>query len=78
VAGPFLAAAKFEMRLLVSFIKPPRVLYAVSDPPVACGQRVCVVHMSIGLGERAFAPEGHRHAIAERPMKAARVVQPHI
>ena len=41
----------------------------------ACGQRVCVVHMSIGCWCRAFAPDGHWRAIAERLMKAARVVE---
>jgi hypothetical protein len=34
-----------------------------------------VVHMSIGPRRRAFAPDGHRRAIAERLMKAALVVE---
>jgi hypothetical protein len=50
-AGPFLAAAKLEVRLLVVLYQAAKgvgLLYLVGL--WACSQRICVVHMSIGLG----------------------------
>ena len=41
----------------------------------ACGQRGCVVHMSIGLSPARLAPDGHRRAIGERLVRAALVVE---
>ena len=60
----------------LSFIKPPRVLSAaVSDPPVGMwSTRLRCPHVHRPWAS-PFAPDGHRHAIAERLMKAALVVE---
>ena len=58
-----------------SFPTRDRAMILLSVHLWACGQRVCVVHMSIGCQRRAFAPDGHRRAIAERLMKSALVVE---
>jgi hypothetical protein len=76
-AGPFLAAAKLEVRLLVVSLSSRQgfCLLLILIRLWACGQRVCVIHMSIEPGRRARGPDGHRRAIAERLMKAALVAE---
>jgi hypothetical protein len=60
----------------LSFIKPPRFCLLLFLTCLgACGQRGCVVHMSICCRRRAIAPDSPRRAIAERLMKALLVVE---
>ena len=77
-AGPFLAAAKLEIRPLVVPIYHDlscRQGLCLLVFLWACGQRASVVHMSTGSCRHALSPDGHRGAIAERLMKAALIVQ---
>jgi hypothetical protein len=71
-SGTVLAAVELEVRLLV-------LLYQAAKGCVSfffCFLLwASVVQMSTGRRPRAFAPDGHRSAIAERQMKAAIVVE---